>query len=377
MPLPAEIRVERHARRWRMALGFLALLVAAFFLPPGASAFAIVTALLGLVSASARPKGWQDAGSAAVRVTPAGLVLQTGAEEVELGGATTVVLAAGAPELEAESAGGERWRLRASSHEEALALVEAMGTRARIRLWEGKLGTSDFPVAVALLSLPLWFLPFAPWFTPATAAALALPLWALAVSYAARWHGPARVVIGLDGIRARRGPFVSFHPWAAVRDFSVTRDGVTLFGRDGSRVRLAGRNLEGERLEEVRRHLEQAWFAHERAERPQLPVLSRGGAPVGEWLGGLRGLVARGGYRSASAERAALVALLGGPSASAEQRIGAAIALGLDDPEVKRKLRVAASGAADPRVRVALDALVEGQVDEAAIEEALAADARS
>ena len=93
-----------------------------------------------------------------------------------------------------------------------------------------------------------------------------------------------------------------------------------------------------------------------------------------EWLRAVRALAGeRGGYRDAALDPRALLDVVEDGGAPAERRIAAAAALGSADATLRRRVAAAADTCADPRLAAALAAAGAGELEEAAVEEAVRA----
>ncbi len=93
-------------------------------------------------------------------------------------------------------------------------------------------------------------------------------------------------------------------------------------------------------------------------------VLDRNGRTVEAWREALQGVL-HGGFRATSVTRDDLLRLLDDPETPAERRIAAALALQSEsDNDVQLRVRVAVETTVEPKVRVALDAALDGELDE-------------
>ncbi len=152
---------------------------------------------------------------------------------------------------------------------------------------------------------------------------------------------------------------------------------MTLRLTDGSSVEARTRHLSDAeraqltaRIEDARR----AWDAGG-ASPNALAQLDRNGRSAAAWRAAMRELLdAPGSYREQAVTRDALVEVLESPAAPVERRMAAALALaGAVDGDGPARIRVAAAACADERVRVALSLAADDGLDDAAMEEALAA----
>lgn len=185
---------------------------------------------------------------------------------------------------------------------------------------------------------------------------------------------PPEIVVGADGVELRRAfGRRTFVPFAELASVERSGDALALVFRDGRQARVTsgvGGDL-GAALLRIRAGLAAA--ADDPLDPAKLSLLSRAGRGLTAWRRDLgRVLEGRSGYRESPLREADLEAALA--SGSREQRVGAALALSTR-PEGAGRLRIAAERTADPRLRVALEGLAGGAaLDEAALEEALAAE---
>ncbi len=208
-------------------------------------------------------------------------------------------------------------------------------------------------------------------------------VWLLATTLtigAAVWGTKQReITVGADGVALRQRWGVRFLPFSEIQ--SVTTEGrKVLFAlADGRRESVAvARSSGAETAATIAHRIDEAIRARsdgagsERA----LAQVARAGRSVAEWQQAIAQLVRQTtGYRAAALSRDDLAALLTHPTASGEQRMGAALALAaMGDDQHKQRIRIAADACASEPMRVALGRLAEGHVDEAAVEEALAAE---
>ena len=186
--------------------------------------------------------------------------------------------------------------------------------------------------------------------------------------------------------------------WRLVRGLLTTTltigaDGVVV-QRFGSRRIVRRADLEGATVEigelvlrqkglapvRIRASLGAAMAAVERiqaalqASRPdgvRIEGLDRAGRSTTAWLGDLRALGAQSrGYRTASVDRADLVAAVKDGAAPAERRIAAAVALAAgNDDEARAALRIAVDTCVDDRLRDALEQTAAGEMEAEALDE--------
>jgi len=179
------------------------------------------------------------------------------------------------------------------------------------------------------------------------------------------------VVVGADGVELVK-PFGrrEFLPFDEVERVDTMGDQLTFLMKSGRRHAVLGSRG---RVAAVLLRVREAMAA--RAKDPlgdeKRAVLAREGRSVAEWRSDLGRATRSGGYREAPLSEEDLEAILA-VDAAPEQTVAAALALATakkDSP----KLRIAAERTADPRLRVALEGIANGEADDAAIEEALAA----
>jgi hypothetical protein len=197
-----------------------------------------------------------------------------------------------------------------------------------------------------------------------------------------RLYGYPRVVIGADGIRlvGRLVPrFIPFADLTGARLRPGDASGVTgveVTRSDGRTFLLPTiaqtEDAEHALVERIRAGIEA--YAKGGDDR-LLGALERRGRPVPVWKEDLRRLAqAEGGFRQQAIGREDFERVLADPSAPADRRVGAALALEATvDETAKDRIRVAAAASASPPLRIALEAAADGEVDEEAVDEALAA----
>lgn len=153
---------------------------------------------------------------------------------------------------------------------------------------------------------------------------------------------------------------------------------MTLLLDDGSRVRARARHLDDDQRDELRARIDAAIAAFHRGEGDleALSQLDRGGRSLEAWRASLRALLDRQStYREVGLTREQLLAVLESPAAPAERRVAAAVSLSAAaEPEIAARIRAAAEACARPQVRIALAGVAGGEIDDAAIESAIAED---
>jgi hypothetical protein len=295
---------------------------------------------------------------------------------------------------------GDRVRI-AADRDQARALLEGAGLDASRRTVRVRLGDSTFLDALSILLGG----PFVAWpITTALAREVAaflqggsrfgrdegyvmghggylvfFVLLAILFRLVRALRGPGELVIGADGLTVKGGLRARFVSWARVREVRTDEAGVRVVRDDGSVVFARGRHVDDGlratialRVEEAREAWRRGGLAAERAAR-----LDRGGRDLEAWRDALRKALADDGrYREAPMDRDDVARVLDSAASPAERRIGAALLLaeGSDGEAGRERVRVAARAAASPRLRIALERVADGSVDEAAIDEALAAE---
>jgi hypothetical protein len=185
------------------------------------------------------------------------------------------------------------------------------------------------------------------------------------------------VVVGRDGIRLRHF-FTRFIPHEDIDRVEIAThdDRLRVILRDGRAVPthpIATGQIE--RMRALAGYVQRAMTLEEGPSVAAIQMLDRGDEDLSDWRRRLRDLFdVEPGYRGPRLNRSDAAAVIDDPGRSAERRLGAALALveaGLLDDGGRRRLRVAAEASANPKLRVAFERLAEGQVEDAAIEEAL------
>lgn len=194
---------------------------------------------------------------------------------------------------------------------------------------------------------------------------------------AVRVTRPREITIGADGLRLDWRGGRRFLPLDTLSSVRADGQSIELSLRDGRRetIRLPrGANRDGASAIALR--IDQAIRAHLRAPDAQarLDLLSRSGRSLEQWRAALGKLTERAeGYRAAGLSGEDLAAIVQNPASSREHRMGAALALAsVKDAAQKDRLRIAADACASEPMRIALGKLSDGEVDERAVEEALA-----
>jgi len=189
-------------------------------------------------------------------------------------------------------------------------------------------------------------------------------------------------VVGTDGVRIIEGRRERFVSYAQVTAVDCASEGVWLRRAEGDvllrtfagRAGTAPRAPSMHTLALYHRVREARAVGMGGAVAPgKLALLERKGRSVGEWLERLRGLPQQGDYRQMGLESDELLRVLLDARSPVERRVAAAAALSArDEPGMRERVRIAGAATANPRLRVAIDAVTDERLDEAAIAEALA-----
>ncbi len=249
----------------------------------------------------------------------------------------------------------------------------------RARVWSFVLGFLSLSFAA---SLPMMLTAAAQPSMLALGCMLASSPW-LVAELASRWWSSRSVEIGLDGVLATSPGTRALLRFENIRDVASDADALRITTNDGVVHRvLSDADDEGIRSAILDRLREARAIAKSRGGEGSvaLALLERGSRTLGAWRGELASiLTAAKGFRAAAVGADDLAVVMDDTSATAEQRIAAAIALGAV-PENRARIRVAAETSVSPKMRVALDALADGEHDdaifEAALEEAAEAEER-
>ncbi|MFO0759117.1 MAG: hypothetical protein U0359_21675 [Byssovorax sp.] len=285
-------------------------------------------------------------------------------------------------ELTIRTRSGDRVAARVESPMEGRRLLEAAGLDEKRKTLELLLGETTF------LTLMTWLLGTSAvfWLTEAIAHVAPWPaafnVWVFIALFLGLLRGvrevlgPARLLIGADGVIIHQAFRDRFVPYEQIASVSATAEHVDLALLDGSTVRAKARHLTAEQRAEVLSRIEnarEAWRGG-MSEASALARLDRRGRSASAWREALAGLLKRDeGYREARLTREELLDALGSASASAERRLGAALALrAAGDEEATQRMRIAAEACANKKLRIALEKVAEGAGDDAAIEEAIA-----
>jgi hypothetical protein len=183
-----------------------------------------------------------------------------------------------------------------------------------------------------------------------------------------------RLVAGLDGVHVVAARSAYF-PYSSIK--SVRHSGAhshrLVIETTSERVQLSCSDSSAEEVAALVQRIEQGRAAAIAAHGPRLDLLDRRGRTLDEWRAVLRDLALAGrGFRGAALSEDDLADVLADPDAPLERRVAAAFALRSRGGDTSERIRVAAATTAEPRVRVALEAAAADEIDDHAIERALA-----
>jgi hypothetical protein len=303
-----------------------------------------------------------------------------------------VVIVGESEEVEISLAGGDALHVAVSGLSRAEALVDALGFGTAARRTVVPLGDPHdalaagcWGVLAGVLASVLSFCGVAA-FGSSTGMAGLLLGWIVGAVFVvgsvvfARLFTPGRVVIGTDGLVLEGAFRRRFFPLASIVDIVDGPSGFDLVLKaEGAPCHVTLVSTKGARAYAAAARIRDALHARRSdVEAGASALIARGGRPVSEWREALRRLVQGAGYRGERVSVDALLDTAGSAAAPAEQRVGAAMAIGMgDDADAKRRLRVVVEGIANEKLRVALAEAAEGEADEAAIEEAIAAEKKA
>lgn len=191
----------------------------------------------------------------------------------------------------------------------------------------------------------------------------------------------SQVTIGTDGIKVRDGVFSRFIAWSDVASTAIQQPSVTshpylvIDTREGKRHSIWLGGDTGTEPSTLLARIDEA-RAVAAASKSEVPpqLLARGGRSVRDWAAALVNLLdADAGYRSQNLDPTALLRLVRDATAPIEQRIAAALALSKKE-STREQVRVVAAATANEQVRVALESATKGELDERAVEQAIASD---
>ncbi|MCC6555245.1 MAG: hypothetical protein IT372_19960 [Polyangiaceae bacterium] len=288
-------------------------------------------------------------------------------------------------EVELRTRGGDVWTAKVSGAEEGQALLDAAGVSAARRAMRMRLGETLFldllvwllgPIAVGPLTEALTG--GAPVLRLATVHVAVVLMLALFVTVR-QLVGPAEIVIGADGVLVAQRFRKRFVPFERIERVEASADRVDLCLVGGRVVRANARHLPAEQRELLQARVAEALRMRRReAEPAALAALDRGARSSAAWREAASALLSReGDYRAARPTREQVASALENPAAPLTRRLGAAMALAArGDADGRARVRIAAEASADAVVRAALERIAEGELEDAAIEEAIAAEAK-
>ncbi len=283
-------------------------------------------------------------------------------------------------ELRLVLANGDRLRLSLGTVEEADALVDALalgpGQRRLVFGWARIFNRilSAFG-AYILTAMPLFGLAAGLEGTgshvPLAFISLVAPF--LAAGWASRlWR--REVVAGTDGVEARVGLRRESVRFADVEEMTIDPEGV-VFDVGGEKVRIPFDMDDRRQAQALGHRLELAWEHFQRAVGSGgVERFLRGDLSLEAWKEKLaRLLQGAATMREAPLRVEDAYRVLEDPEADPEARAGAALALAATGgDEDRQRVRVAVEATTSPKVRVALDAALEGELEEELLKEARA-----
>ncbi len=182
---------------------------------------------------------------------------------------------------------------------------------------------------------------------------------------------PTQLELGADGMSFSRWGYSWFVPFEDVVRLERGLLATNLVLKDGRRLRLVnGDQLElGEAIGDIEDAL--TAYRERQGEAPQVDV-GRGQDSRRQWLERLRALASpEHRYREAPPNRAELLSAAADPRAEPTARAGAAALLHADLAQDERaRLRIAADETASPRLRIALEAALDPEAEQEAVEQA-------
>lgn len=385
----------RKAARWT-ATGSVAVLAILSGIYPAASTVPFVLdlvlalAMLGIVAAPlpfvlSQIMLLLPGRKAHVDASNSGLVMAIGKRERTVT-AEDIVLAVVVPgrkgaELRVTLSSGDEYVVTTDSVAAADALLAALALdphRHRVDLewnpWAARIGgaMTGFLTAACTLSGAIIAVDGTRLVVPVAFLFIVAPF--LAAGYFGRRVGH-RVSIGSDGVWAKHGfgKAVQLH-MGEVR--SVSSDGTHLvFERvSGEPVRVSLADLDPARQALLLSRAQQALARFAELAGSRAEPFVRGVRSFDEWKQAITALLPKEvTFRSAAMRREDALRVVEDPTAPADARVGAALALMNEATDDERlRVRVAADSSAYPKVRVALEAALEGEVDEDLVEEAQA-----
>ncbi|MBL8741914.1 MAG: hypothetical protein JNK04_12490 [Myxococcales bacterium] len=348
----------------------------------GGVAMSLALAIAGAAVAAIRP-----ASEGRLHVEEGDLVMENGSgvRRVPLASVRSgvVVPQARGARIEISVASGDSWFVDVPSLEEGEQALRALGLDAAKR----RCAIPLVPRASSVLRRVGWVI--ATVFTafmglgivlegrPATASSIVVWLASTTfgvglVTYLTRQR---EITIGADGVLLPTALGTRFLRFDEVRGVKAAGRQVRFERSGGPDVIVkAGRSASPETAATIALRVGEAMRARTRPDSESaLAMVSRAGRSLADWRQSMEQLARQTqSYRGVTLSSDDLAAILESPAASEEQRIGAALGLLSLGNEHKDRLRIAASACAHEPMRVALDKLARGDVDDDAIEEAIA-----
>lgn len=175
-------------------------------------------------------------------------------------------------------------------------------------------------------------------------------------------------IAGEDGVEVRRVFGTTFIPRRDIEAVERSYGKVFICRRNGERLALGGIGSDPAHLAAFARFIEER-SPPEAAADDRLALYGRADLSIAEWRAQLERRLKQADYRSTASTTDEALAVLRSAQATPDQRVGAALVarVGGIPPE---RIRVAAEASADERVRVALEAVAEDK-DDAVIEKAM------
>jgi hypothetical protein len=222
-----------------------------------------------------------------------------------------------------------------------------------------------------------------------------LPLLMVMLAFALVVWGTRPVSVGADGIRMRTSlwdleeTFIPFTEIKGVRTEDGTRPSGRRYRRllvdlrDGTSRTVLDNPDTPDSIQEARAAVVEARIRARISKGSASPtartdLFAYTGVPVSQWKERIVDARKAEHYRVAELDPEVAWACLDDPNATNDARLGAALFLvsAHDGDATRRRIRVAARDANNARVRVALNGIVEGDVDDEVLEQALAPRAR-
>lgn len=174
------------------------------------------------------------------------------------------------------------------------------------------------------------------------------------------------IVLAQDGMTIAHPFSAEFVSWSRYDGLEVEGDRLYVRTRDGARVHLGPKRTQSQLSAVIDTMLGQTGERRDES----VNALDRAGRSIEEWRAALSTLADDAqAYRGLSLGREALERVLYDATAPAERRIGAALALG-----DRERIRVAAQNTANEHLRIALEKASDGELEDAAVEDAIAAE---